>query len=108
MGPNGAAPLWQDPQRRLAIGSYTALVGVCLSDQLDPEKDGLQSEKALTNRSNRFFVINEIREAPSAAEVLIGRGSSQEPRKGLCRLYARSDGAILSNKREQIFGMALA
>ena len=28
--------LWMDPQRRLSNGSYTALVGVCLSDQSQP------------------------------------------------------------------------
>lgn len=32
--PNGGNhnPLWQDRERRLSIGSFTALVGVCLSD----------------------------------------------------------------------------
>ena len=28
--------LWMDPQRRLSYGSYTALVGVALNDQLEP------------------------------------------------------------------------
>jgi len=28
--------LWIDPDRRMSIGSYTALVGVCLNDQLVP------------------------------------------------------------------------
>ena len=28
--------LWMDPQRRISTGSYTALVGVCLSDQSQP------------------------------------------------------------------------
>ncbi|MDA1073825.1 MAG: hypothetical protein O3A63_03550 [Proteobacteria bacterium] len=28
--------LWLDPDRRISNGSYTALVGVCLSDQLEP------------------------------------------------------------------------
>ena len=28
--------LWIDPDRRIACGSYTALVGVCLSDQMQP------------------------------------------------------------------------
>ncbi|MBF68179.1 MAG: hypothetical protein CMQ29_10850 [Gammaproteobacteria bacterium] len=27
--------LWQDPDRRISLGSYTALVGVCLNDQLE-------------------------------------------------------------------------
>ncbi len=28
--------LWQDPDRRISLGSYTALVGVALNDQLEP------------------------------------------------------------------------
>ncbi len=28
--------LWQDPDRRIALGSYTALVGIALNDQLEP------------------------------------------------------------------------
>ena len=28
--------LWIDPERRIACGSYTALVGICLSDQMVP------------------------------------------------------------------------
>jgi len=28
--------LWIDPDRRISIGSYTALVGVCLSNQMEP------------------------------------------------------------------------
>lgn len=28
--------LWMDPDRRISTGSYTALVGVCLNDQLEP------------------------------------------------------------------------
>ena len=28
--------LWQDPNRRLFLGSYTALVGIALNDQLEP------------------------------------------------------------------------
>jgi hypothetical protein len=30
--------LWQDPDRRISLGSYTALVGVCLNDQTLPAK----------------------------------------------------------------------
>ena len=28
--------IWQDPDRRISLGSYTALVGVALNDQLEP------------------------------------------------------------------------
>jgi len=28
--------LWQDPERRISLGSYTALVGIALNDQLEP------------------------------------------------------------------------
>ena len=28
--------LWQDPDRRISLGSYTALVGIALNDQLEP------------------------------------------------------------------------
>jgi hypothetical protein len=38
MGPAGGAPLWQNRERTLAIGSYTALAGVCLNDQRKPAK----------------------------------------------------------------------
>jgi hypothetical protein len=38
LGPAGGAPLWQDRQRTLAIGSYTALAAVCLNDQRQPGK----------------------------------------------------------------------
>jgi hypothetical protein len=38
MGPAGGAPLWQDEDRTLAIGSYTALAAVCLNDQMRPGK----------------------------------------------------------------------
>ena len=38
MGPAGGAPLWQNRERTLAIGSYTALVGFCLNDQMRPGK----------------------------------------------------------------------
>ena len=33
---NNDALLWMDPQRRISNGSYTALVGICLSDQSQP------------------------------------------------------------------------
>ena len=38
MGPAGGAPLWQDREKTLAIGSYTALAAVCLNDQRKPGK----------------------------------------------------------------------
>ena len=28
--------LWQDPEKRISLGSYTALVGIALNDQLEP------------------------------------------------------------------------
>lgn len=33
---NNDGLLWMDPQRRISNGSYTALVGICLSDQSQP------------------------------------------------------------------------
>ena len=74
MGPNGAAPLWQDPQRRLAIGSYTALVGVCLSDQLDPGKGQFAVRKGAHESVQSFFRYQRDQGGP------IGGGGPEWPR----------------------------
>lgn len=55
MGPNGAAPLWQDQDGRLAIGSYTALVGVCLSDQRESAKGQFAVRKGAHESVESFF-----------------------------------------------------
>ena len=66
MGPNGAAPLWQDQQRRLAIGSYTVLVVVCLSDQLDPGKGQFAARKDPHESVQSFFCYQRDQGGPIA------------------------------------------
>ena len=55
MGPAGGAPLWQDPARTVAIGSYTALVGVCLNDQLRPAKGQFSVRRGAHEAVEAFF-----------------------------------------------------
>ncbi len=55
MGPAGGAPLWQDRERTVAIGSYTALVGVCLSDQLAPCKGQFSVRRGAHEAVEAFF-----------------------------------------------------
>ena len=55
MGPAGGAPLWQDRERTLAIGSYTALVGVCLNDQMRPAKGQFSVRRGAHEAVEAFF-----------------------------------------------------
>ncbi len=55
MGPAGGAPLWQDRERTLAIGSYTALVGVCLNDQRRPGKGQFAVRRGAHEAVEAFF-----------------------------------------------------
>ena len=47
--------LWIDPERRISTGSYTALVGVCLSDQSQPGKGQFGVLKGLHEEVEAFF-----------------------------------------------------
>ena len=55
MGPAGHAPLWQDRERTVAIGSYTALVVVCLSDQIQPGKGQFSVRRGAHEAVGAFF-----------------------------------------------------
>ncbi|MYD44307.1 MAG: hypothetical protein F4W90_10520 [Gammaproteobacteria bacterium] len=55
MGPAGGAPLWQDRERTVAIGSYTALVGVCLNDQTQPAKGQFSVRRGAHEAVEAFF-----------------------------------------------------
>lgn len=55
MGPAGGAPLWQDRERTVAIGSYTALVGVCLNDQSRPGKGQFSVRRGAHEAVEAFF-----------------------------------------------------
>lgn len=55
MGPAGHAPLWQDRERTVAIGSYTALVGVCLNDQREPGKGQFSVRRGAHEAVEAFF-----------------------------------------------------
>ena len=55
MGPAGGAPLWQTRERTVAIGSYTALVGVCLNDQTQPGKGQFSVRRGAHEAVEAFF-----------------------------------------------------
>lgn len=55
MGPAGGAPLWQDRERTVAIGSYTGLVGVCLNDQRQPAKGQFSVRRGAHETVEAFF-----------------------------------------------------
>ena len=77
MGPAGGAPLWQDRERTVALGSYTALVAVCLNDQLRPGKGQFSVRRgAPTKRCRRSFAVSERKAVRSAAADRIGPGCS--------------------------------
>ena len=73
MGPAGGAPLWQDRQRTLAIGSYTALVGVCF-DQLRPGKGQFAVRRGAHEAVQAFFRAQREKGGP------IGGGGPDWPR----------------------------
>lgn len=74
MGPAGGAPLWQDQQRRLALGTYTALVGVCLNDQLAPAQGQFAVRRGAHEAVEQFFCYQRDKGGP------IGGGGPNWPR----------------------------
>ena len=74
MGPAGGAPLWQDRKRTLAIGSYTALVAVCLNDQRRPGKGQFSVRRGAHEAVQAFFRMQRARGGP------IGGGGPNWPR----------------------------
>ena len=64
MGPAGGAPLWQDKERTVAIGSYTALVGVCLNDQTQPGKGQFSVRKGAHEAVEAFFRMQRDQGGP--------------------------------------------
>ncbi len=63
-GPAGGTPLWQDRERTLAIGSCTALVGVCLNDQLRPGKGQFSVRRGMHEAVEAFFRIQRDKGGP--------------------------------------------
>eukprot|EP01046_Picozoa_sp_COSAG06_P032329 COSAG06_NODE_3222_length_5656_cov_36.417132_1_plen_299_part_00 len=55
LGPAGSAPLWQDPDKKSAIGSFTAFAGVCLSDQLQPDMGQFSVHRGAHEPVEAFF-----------------------------------------------------
>lgn len=47
--------IWQDPQRRISLGSYTTLVGVCLNDQREPGNGQFAVLKGMHEAVERAF-----------------------------------------------------
>ncbi|MCY3884987.1 MAG: hypothetical protein OXG24_08760 [Gammaproteobacteria bacterium] len=74
MGPAGGAPLWQDQARTVAIGSYTALVGVCLNDQMEPAKGQFSVRRGAHEAVEKFFCHQRRKGGP------IGGGGPDWPR----------------------------
>ena len=74
MGPAGGAPLWQDKEKTLAIGSYTALVGVCLNDQRKPGKGQFSVRRGAHEAVQSFFRSQRAKGGP------LGGGGPDWPR----------------------------
>ena len=74
MGPAGGAPLWQDRERTVALGSYTALVAVCLNDQLRPGKGQFSVRRGAHEAVQAFFRSQRVKGGP------IGGGGPDWPR----------------------------
>ena len=74
MGPAGGAPLWQDRSRSVSLGSYTALVGVCLSNQLPPSKGQFSVRRGAHEAVEKFFREQRIQGGP------VGGGGPNWPR----------------------------
>ena len=74
MGPAGGAPLWQDRERTLAIGSYTALAAVCLNDQMTPAKGQFGVRLGAHEAVEAFFRMQRERGGP------VGGGGPEWPR----------------------------
>ena len=47
--------IWQDPQRRVSLGSYTTLVGVCLNNQHEPGNGQFAVVKGMHEAVERAF-----------------------------------------------------
>ena len=73
-GPAGGAPLWQDRKRTVAIGSYTALVAVCLNDQRQPGKGQFSVRRGAHEAVEAFFRMQRDQGGP------IGGGGPNWPR----------------------------
>lgn len=74
MGPAGGAPLWQDREKTVAIGSYTALVGVCLNNQLKPAKGQFSVRRGAHEAVETFFQQQRAQGGP------LGGGGPDWPR----------------------------
>ena len=74
MGPAGGAPLWQNQERSLALGTYTALVGVCLNDQMAPAKGQFSVRRGAHEAVEKFFCHQRAKGGP------IGGGGPDWPR----------------------------
>jgi len=74
MGPAGGAPLWQNRDRTVAIGSYTALVCVCLNDQTKPGKGQFSVRRGAHEAVEAFFRSQRDAGGP------IGGGGPRWPR----------------------------
>lgn len=73
-GPAGGAPLWQDRERTVAIGSYTALVAVCLNDQRELGKGQFSVRRGAHEAVEAFFRMQRDQGGP------IGGGGPNWPR----------------------------
>ena len=86
MGPAGGAPLFQDPGKTLAIGSFTAFVGVCLNDQTKPGKGQFAVRRGAHEAVEAFFRMQRD------AGGVMGGGGPKWPRlkvlKGPSSKYA--------------------
>ncbi|MDA0789411.1 MAG: phytanoyl-CoA dioxygenase family protein [Proteobacteria bacterium] len=74
MGPAGGAPLWQDRERTLAIGSYTALAAVCLNDQRRPGKGQFAVRRGAHEAVEAYFRMQREQGGP------VGGGGPGWPR----------------------------
>lgn len=78
--------LWLDPDRRISLGSYTALVGVCLNDQTKPGAGQFGVMKGLHEEVEKVF--QHQRDSGS----VIGPDGEDWP-----RMMANEDGTVSSN-----------
>lgn len=78
--------LWQDPDHRISLGSYTALVGVCLNDQTKPGGGQLGVMRGLHEEAEAAF-----RRQRDSGSVIGPEGD------GWPRLKATEDGGVALN-----------
>ena len=62
--------LWMDPARRLSNGSYSALVGICLSDQTQPGNGQFGVLKGLHEEVEKVFLLSKMLILPLKVPVL--------------------------------------